>query len=167
MVKRTQINNFKEKLEDKIEGIKFFLNYLKKEFTPKIKFRGECAFCGKELDENSTKILIHHDEAFNTDYFDKYVCSKKCKKDLYKEAEKIWKNEFVSAKKYSKDYFCYNCKYLWTSKKQIGEPAFCPKCKRDNIIKHSHTEQWEKEYKDNKKDKIQIIASHYGPFYRN
>lgn len=32
-----------------------------------------------------------------------------------------------------KYYICNHCEYKWQSKKSFGEPAFCPKCKSNNI----------------------------------
>ncbi len=44
-----------------------------------------------------------------------------------------------------KRYFCKDCKYKWESKKKFGEPSICPKCKKDNIIHYSKTEEYRKE----------------------
>lgn len=115
----------------------------------------------------SNKMLLYHDDFLNHPEFDVYVCSEKCKTNLYKAAEQIWKNNFSKAKKYSKDYFCRKCQYLWTSKKQIGEPAFCPKCRKDDIVKYTSTKQWEQEYKNNKQESIQDIVKHYDFLFKS
>lgn len=37
-----------------------------------------------------------------------------------------------------KDHFvCESCDYEWRTKKDIGEPAICPRCKKENIINKS------------------------------
>ena len=32
-----------------------------------------------------------------------------------------------------RDFICKDCKYLWETKKKVGDPAKCPKCNSKNI----------------------------------
>jgi len=31
-------------------------------------------------------------------------------------------------------YLCNSCKYEWRTRKDVGKPGFCPKCKWDKIV---------------------------------
>jgi len=42
-------------------------------------------------------------------------------------------------------YVCNSCGYGWRSKKDFGSPAFCPRCKEENIIPYRKTDQYKRE----------------------
>ena len=48
----------------------------------------------------------------------------------------------------NKRYKCSPCDYLWISKKNIGEPACCPKCRSDDIYKVRFCKNCKEEFLD-------------------
>lgn len=42
-------------------------------------------------------------------------------------------------------YFCNSCGYGWRSKKDFGSPAFCPRCREDDIIPYTKTPQYRRD----------------------
>jgi hypothetical protein len=110
-----------------------------------------CCFCNKKLGLLQKKILITKNPE-EPELFRGYVCSTDCLKKLNKQIEKEFLEEMRSLKKTSKEFKCNSCGYLWTSKKKVGDPAFCPKCKGDSILKYSKTKDWREEFLKNKKN---------------
>lgn len=53
----------------------------------------------------------------------------------------------------SKKYYCEGCGYGWISKKPFGDPAYCPRCKSEDI--EEDVEANEVEENVNKEDKFE------------
>ena len=85
------------------------------------------------------------------------ACSNDCKNKILSDAEKKFIEHMNHAKKNSKEYICKKCEYKWISKKTIGTPAICPKCKEDRIMRYAETKEWEEQYLSNKEKLISII----------
>jgi hypothetical protein len=121
----------------------------------------KCINCHTKLGLFSNKILVYKDDFFKDDFWNGYVCSDKCKKEILKRAEKEFEEDIPNIKKNSKEYVCNSCYYEWISKKSFGVPAICPKCKGKNIIKSSLTKEWEEDYRKHKGAIIQHILSNF------
>ncbi|HIH25334.1 hypothetical protein J4476_03685 [Candidatus Woesearchaeota archaeon] len=111
----------------------------------------KCKNCNKSLSFFNSKILIKKSEL--NPHLDIYVCSEICKKEIIKKAEDKFMEYMNLTIRESKDYLCIKCSYKWTSKKSIGNPAICPKCKENKMIRYVETEEWKQNYLKSK-DKV-------------
>jgi len=59
----------------------------------------------------------------------------KAKADYEDIADAEERKKYLEELEYSRNFFCKDCSYLWTSKKSIGIPARCPGCSSKNIRK--------------------------------
>jgi predicted RNA-binding Zn-ribbon protein involved in translation (DUF1610 family) len=59
----------------------------------------------------------------------------------------------------ARDFLCNDCGYIWETKKKVGNPAICPKCRSQNIKEKSGIIE-SKETKDlkAKMEKIHFIS---------
>ena len=48
-------------------------------------------------------------------------------------------------KKVDDQYVCKKCEYKWRSRKSFGEPAICPSCRGDFIVKHFYSNEGKKD----------------------
>lgn len=108
----------------------------------------KCINCGKKQGLFSKKITLIEEV---------YVCSEECKREVLKKAEMEFEEDIKKIKENGKEYLCNNCEYKWESKKRFGEPASCPKCKKQDIEKYARTKKWEEDYRKYRQNHIRNI----------
>src|SRR3989344_5083784 len=112
----------------------------------------KCANCFKKFGLFQKKILIH--KGFLGDV---YICSDNCKLQLLEKANKEFEDMVNRVKKEGREYVCLSCEYRWVSRKDFGNPAICPKCKNDGILRYATTQEWENNFRKSK----EIHINHY------
>ncbi|MFA4886980.1 MAG: hypothetical protein WC595_02100 [Candidatus Nanoarchaeia archaeon] len=114
----------------------------------------KCLNCDKGLGFSNKINLINSDFGIQSQV---YACSNDCKNKILSNAHKKFTEHMNHAKKTSKEYICKKCEYKWISKKTIGTPAICPRCKEDRIMRYAETKEWEEQYLSNKEKLIAVI----------